>query len=431
MTLNELIKVINGNCNIDCEEAIKDIKTDTRKINKGDIFIALKGNNYNGEDFIDEAINKGAIACVVENSINDKCIKVNDIKESLFLLGRYIRRKYDIPLVAITGSNGKTTTKDLLSYILSSKYNVLKNDGNKNNIIGVSDTLFKLNKNIDIIVTELGTNHLGEISYLSKMCEPSIGIITNIGSSHLEYFKTRKNIFKEKLSLIDGMKEKKLILNGDDKYLKKVFGYKCGLSKNNELKAYNIKEYIDYITFNIYLDNEYEIVFNNPGKHFIIDILLVIKCCLLYNIDIETIIDKIKTFKLTDKRMNIIKLNNNILINDCYNASLESVVGGINYLKNIKEKKILIIGDILELGKHSKKIHKKINRKIKKLKEKEVYTVGNYSKCIKGKHFNNVEELIEYFKTKEISNSYIYVKGSRRMNLDKFIEFITNQKSTI
>ena len=426
MSLNELIKVINGISNIDSEEVINKIKTDSRKINKGDIFIALKGNNYNGEDFIEEALNKGAIACVVENSINDKCIEVTNTKESLFLLGRYIRRKYNIPLIAITGSNGKTTTKDLLYHILSSKYNVLKNEGNKNNIIGVSDTLFKLNKNIDIIVMELGTNHLGEISYLSKMCEPSIGIITNIGSAHLGYFKTKKNIFKEKLSIIDGMKDKKLILNGDDKYLRKVYGYKCGLSKTNELKAYNIKEYIDHITFNIYLDKEYEIVFNNPGKHFIIDILLVIKCCLLYNMDIKTIIDEIKNFKLTDKRMNVIELDNNILINDCYNASLESVVGGINYLKNIKEKKVLIMGDILELGKYSKKIHKKINRKIKKLKEKEVYTIGVYSKYIKGKHFNNVEELIEYFKDKKISNSYIYVKGSRRMNLDKFINFITN-----
>lgn len=426
MTLNELIKVINGDCNMYSEEIIKEIKTDTRKLNEGDIFIALKGNNYNGEDFISDALEKGAIACIVENSINDKCIKVKDTKETLFLLGRHLRRKYNIPLIAITGSNGKTTTKDLLSYILSSKYNILKNEGNKNNLIGVSDTLFKLDNTLEIIVMELGTNHLGEISYLSKMCEPDIGIITNIGSSHLKYFKTRKNIFKEKLSVIDGMKEKKLILNGDDKYLKSIYGYKCGLNKNNELKAYNIKEYIDHITFNIYLDKEYEIVFNNPGKHFIIDILLVIKCCLLYDIDIETIIEKIKSFKLTDKRMNFIKLDKNILINDCYNASLESMIGGINYLKNIKENKVLIIGDILELGKHSKKIHKKINKALKKLKEKEVYTIGNYSKYIKGKHFNSVDELIEYFKIKEINDSYIYVKGSRKMNLDKFIEFITN-----
>jgi len=427
MTLNELIKVINGVSNINSEDVIKGIKTDTRKLNKGDIFIALKGNNYNGEDFVLEALEKGALACVVEKSINDKCIEVNNTMDSLFLLGNYIRNLYNIPLIAITGSNGKTTTKDLLYHVLSSKYNVLKNEGSKNNIIGVSDTLFKLNNNYEMIVMELGTNHLGEISYLSKMCNPNIGIITNIGSSHLEYFKNRKNILKEKLSIIDGMNNNNLILNGDDKYLKKISGFKCGLNKNNDLKAYNIKEYIDYITFNIYLDKEYEVIFNNPGIHFINDILLVIKCALNYNIDIITIIDRIKSFKLTDKRMNIIKVKDNILINDCYNASLESVLGGINYLKNIDGKKVLIIGDILELGKHSKKIHKRINRELRKLKNKEIYTIGKYSKYIKGINFKDVDEFIKYIKDKEINNSYIYVKGSRRMNLDKFVDFITKE----
>lgn len=424
MTLNEFIKVIKGISSINSEDLIKEIKTDTRKINKGDIFIALRGKNYNGEDFIDEALRKGAIACVVENSINDKCIEVKDTIKSLFLLGNYIRNKYHIPLIAITGSNGKTTTKDLLSYILSSKYNVLKNEGSKNNIIGVSDTLFKLNETHEIIVMELGTNHLGEISYLSKMCNPNLGIITNIGSSHLEYFKKRINIFKEKISIVDGMNNKKLIVNGDDKYLKKLNYFKCGINKNNNLRAYNIKEYIDYIEFNIYLDKEYKIVFNNPGIHFINDILLAIKVSLDYKIDIETIIDRINNFKLTNKRMNIIKLKNNILINDCYNASLESVKGGINYLKKIESKKVLIIGDILELGKHSKKIHKKINKEVRKIKNKEVLTVGKYSKYIKGINFNDVDELIEYIKLNNISNSYIYVKGSRRMNLDKVVDYI-------
>ena len=146
MTLNELIKVINGVSNINSEEIIKGIKTDTRKIKKGDIFIALKGNNYNGEDFVLEALEKEALACVVEKGINDKCIEVNNTIESLFLLGNYIRNLYNIPLIAITGSNGKTTTKDLLYHVLCSKYNVLKNEGSKNNIIGVSDTLFNLNK---------------------------------------------------------------------------------------------------------------------------------------------------------------------------------------------------------------------------------------------------------------------------------------------
>lgn len=426
MTLNEFIKVINGISNINSEERIKQIKTDTRKINKGDIFIALKGKKYNGEDFVNIAIQKGAIACVVEKSINDKCIQVKDTTQCLFLIGLYIRKQYDIPLIGITGSNGKTTTKDLLYHVLSSKYKVLKNDGSKNNIIGVSDTLFKLNKNHEIIVMELGTNHLGEISYLSKMCEPDVGIITNIGSSHLEYFKTRKNIFKEKISILDGMKDGNLIVNGDDKYLKRLCSFKCGLNKNNDLKAYNIKEYTDHIIFNIYLDKEYTIIFNNPGTHFINDILLVIKCALNYEIKIKTIINKIKSFKLTDKRMNLVKIKDNILINDCYNASLESTVAGINYLKNISQKKILIIGDILELGKHSKNIHKKINKEIKKLKNKEIYTIGVNSKYIRGINFKNVDEFIEYIRHKKLDNCYIYVKGSRRMNLDKFVDYMTN-----
>ena len=418
MTINELIKIVNGISIINSDEIINDIKTDTRKIKQGDIFIALKGNNYDGHDYIDEAINKGCIACVVEEDIdNDKCIKVNDTYKCLFDIGKYLRNKYNIPLIAITGSNGKTTTKELIVHILKSKYNVLYNKDSKNNLIGVSDTLFKLNNNYDVIVMELGTNHIGEIKQLSSMCTPSTSIITNIGTSHIGYFKSKKNIFKEKISISN----KNLIVCGDDKYLKKLNAYRCGINKNNDLIAYNIKENIDTITFNIYLDKEYKIVFNNPGKHFISDILLAIKVCLDYKIDIDTIIDRINSFRLVNKRMNIIKSKSNIIINDCYNASLESIKSGIEYMNNIKEDKVFIIGDILELGKHSKRIHKKIN---KLLNKEKVYTVGNYSKYIKGNHFNNVDELINYLNINKIENKYIYIKGSRRMNLDKIVEYL-------
>lgn len=428
MILNELIKVVNGKSNINSDIIIKDIKTDTRKINKGDLFIALKGNNYDGNDFILEAQKNGAIACITNNNVNDKCIVVNDTYESLYLIGKYIRKKYNIPLIAITGSNGKTTTKELIYHILSSKYNVLKNEDSKNNLIGVSDTLFKLNNTYDIIVMELGTNHLGEISYLSKMCKPNIGIITNIGSSHLEYFKKRKNIFKEKLSIKDGMDKVNLIVNGDDKYLKKLKYFKCGIKKKNDLKAYNIEENIDGISFNIYLDKEYKIKFNNPVKHFICDILLAIKVCLDYGVNIKTIIRQINSFKLINKRMNIIKLDSNIMINDCYNSSLESIKGGLDCLKNIKNRKVLIIGDILELGKHSKSVHKKINKLIKKIDNKEVFTIGKYSKYIEGKNFISSLELLEYIKNNSIENSYIYIKGSRRMNLDIIVDYLIKKE---
>ena len=424
MTLNEVIKIVNGKTKLNSNIEIKEIKTDSRKINNGDIFIALKGKKYDGNSFVQEAINKGAVACIVEECDNYNCIKVESTLKALFSLGNYIRNKYKIPLIAITGSTGKTTTKDLLSSILSTKYNVLKNDGSKNNIIGVSDTLFKLNSKYDIVVMELGTNHLGEIRELSLMCNPDLALITNIGSSHIGNFKSKKNIFKEKISIIDGMYNKNMIVNGDDKYLKKIKCFKCGLNKNNTLKAYNVQSFIDHLEFNIFLDKEYKIVFNNPGLHFVNNILLVIKTCLEYNITIKTIIKGISNYTLTDMRMNIIRSGSNVIINDCYNSSLESIIAGINYLKNINQNKLLIIGDILELGKYSKRIHKKINKKLKKINNKRILTVGKYSKYIKGINFKNVDELIEYIKNKNISNKYIYIKGSRYMNLDKFYDYI-------
>lgn len=424
MTLNEVIKIVNGKTNLNSEEEINEIKTDTRKINKGDIFVALNGKNYDGHEFIGEALRKGAVACIVEYGDNEKCIEVDNSIYALYSLGNYMRNKYNIPLIAITGSNGKTTTKELLYHVLSSEYNVLKNDGSKNNVIGVSETLFKLNNDYDIIVMELGTNHLGEIKKLSLMCNPDLGLITNIGSSHIGYFKNKKNIFKEKTSVLDGMYNKKLIVNGDDKYLKKLKYYKCGINRNNDLRAYNIEEYFDHITFNIYLDKEYKIVFNNPGIHFVNNILLVIKTCLDYGIDINKIIDKISDFNLTSMRMNIIRSGSNTIISDCYNSSLESITAGINYLSKINQNKLLIIGDILELGKYSVKIHKKINKLIKKLNNYEVLTVGNYSKYIKGIHFDNVDLLIDYLKGISVNDKYIYVKGSRRIYLDKVVEYL-------
>ena len=425
MTLNEFIKVIDGSSNIKGEKHIKDIKTDNRKIKKGDIFIALKGNKYDGHEYIDDAIKKGCIACVVEKDIdNYKCIKVKDTYKSLYDIANYLRNKYNIPLIAITGSNGKTTTKELIVHILKSKYNVLYNKDSKNNIIGVSDTLFNLNNEHDLIVLELGSNHMGEINILSNMCNPTTSIITNIGSSHLQYFKNRRNIFKEKASIIDGMKDKKLIINGDDKYLSKVDGYKCGINKNNDLIAYNIYEDLNYITFDIYLDKEYKITFNNPGRHFINDILLAIKVCLDNDININTIIKRINNFKLTNKRMHVIKSRNNIIINDCYNASYESIKAGLDYMKKIKSNKVFIIGEVLELGKHSKKIHKNINKLLNNIDNKIVYTVGNIYKYIDAKNFKDVDSLIEYLNKNKINDSYIYIKGSRRINLDKVVEFL-------
>lgn len=425
MYLDELVNIIGGKTKLSINNKIHKISIDTRNLKKNDVFIALKGKKYDGHNFIEEARKKGCIACIVDNDIDDeKCIKVNNTYDTLFDIGNYIRNKHSIPLIAITGSNGKTTTKELLVHILKAKYNILYNKYNNNNLIGIFNTLINLNKKHDIIVMELGSNHLGEISVLSKLCNPNVGIITNIGSSHLKYFKTRKNIFKEKLSVLDGMKQKKLIINGDDKYLKKLDFFKCGTKENNDLIAYNIEEKISSISFYIKLDKEYKINFNNPGKHFVTDILLVIKICLEYNISIKTIIKRISSFKNINNRMNILKIKNNTIVDDTYNASLESIKAGINYMKKIPDNKVFIIGEILELGKYKKNIHKKINNDLKNINNKEVYTVGNIKKYIDGKNFKDVNCLIEYLNNNKINNKYIYIKGSRKVKLDRIVEYL-------
>lgn len=430
MDLNKIIEIVNGKCiNNFKNSKINRIITDTRKLKKNDLFIALKGTKYDGHDFINNI--KKASGIIIDKDIDVKTsipvIKVESTYNSLYQLGYYFRNVYDIPLIAITGSTGKTTTKELISYILESKYNVLKNNESKNNLIGVSDTLFHINNKHEIIVMELGMNHSGEISKLSKMCEPNIGIITNIGSSHIGYLKSRKNIYKAKLEIIDGLKGS-LIVNGDDKYLKRIKNsYKCGRNYYNDLIAYNIYSNSELLEFSIYLDKEYRIRFNNPGIHFINNILMAIKTCLIYDIDIDTIVSRINEFKMVNSRMKIIKIKNNIIVDDSYNASYESVSAGLNVLKNIKDNKIIILGDMLELGKYSFKYHYKLNFILRNIDNKEVLTVGKYSKYIKGIHFNNNKELINYLKGKDFNNLYIYIKGSHSMHLDEVRKYIEDK----
>ena len=430
MDLNKILDITHGKCLNDLKNnKIHRIVTDTRKLKKNDLFIALKGKKYNGHDFVNNIKKASGIIIDEDIKITTKIpiIKVDSTYNVLYLIGSYLRTKYDIPLIAITGSNGKTTTKELISFILDSKYNVLKNNESKNNLIGVSDTLFHLNDKYDLIVMEMGMNHKGEISLLSRMCKPNIGIITNIGSSHIGYLKSRRNIFNAKLELKDGLIGT-MIVNGDDKYLKKIKkSYKCGREYYNDLIAYNIYSNSEYLEFSIYLDKEYRIKFNTPGIHFINDILIAIKTCLIYDIDIDTIIRKINDFKMVDKRMNIKHYKNTTIIDDCYNASYESVSAGLEVLKNIKQDKLIILGDMLELGKYSFKYHYKLNFILHKIDNKQVLTVGKYTKYIKGIHFNNNEDLINYLKDFNISNKYIYIKGSHGMHLEEIKDFLENK----
>lgn len=433
MTFGDILIKIDGKflCgNLDTK-FIGDFKTNTLELNENDCFIAINS----GHKFIDEAINRGSKLIICnEDFYSNKVtvIKVDDTKDILLNLASIIRQKYlNIPVIAITGSVGKTTTKELINKILSSKYRVLKNEGNKNNRIGMSETIFKLNNKYNICILEMGMNHLGEISDLSMCVKPNVGVITNIGTSHIGYLKSKKNIFKAKREILNGMNSGILFINGDDKYLKKIKYkniVKVGLDENNDLVAHNIVTTKEHLYFTINHNNRrYNIKFNIPNESLIPNILLAISVGLKYNVPIKTIIKQISLYKSSNHRNDILKLNNNtIIIDDCYNASFESIISGLSLLKNYNQDKIIIIGDVLELGKHSKKIHKKIGD-ILKSQEGLIILVGNEVKCINNKNYvikNNFQETIDYIKNINLNNKVIYLKGSRKMKLEEIKNYI-------
>lgn len=426
MRIDELLSITGGKLIGEYKDiSLKNFILDSRKLKKEDCFIALKGKKYDASNFINDKIKCDVIITEKYIKLKNKIIiQVNSTYEILEKLIKYYRDKYNINVIAITGSNGKTTTKEILYKILSNKYKVLKNEGNKNNIIGVFETIKNLDDSYDVAIFEVGMNHKGEIKKISDLIKPDIAIITNIGSAHIGNLGSKKNIFKAKMEITSSLKDL-LIVNGDSKYLDKTKSYKCGINYNNDLIAYDINLYEKYMIFKIYLDKNYEIKYNNPVKEYIPMILECIKAGIYYKVPIDKIIDVLNKYESYNKRLKMIKCNDYVIIDDSYNASFESVKCGLEYLKNIKGDKIIILGDMLELGKYSIKYHKKINELINI--NDTILTVGNYTKYIYSKHFNNNKELIKYLDQLNLKGKCIYVKGSNSMHLDEIVDYLKNK----
>lgn len=428
MLISEIVNIVNGTVERNYKDSkIKKIRINSREVKKDDIFICLKGKYKNGNDYILESIKNKAKAIITDEDVKSNdivVIKVKDTYDSLFKLSKHILNSNPLNIIAVTGSIGKTTTKDLIYEILSKKYKVLKSEKNYNNHIGIPLTIFNLDKTYDFLVVELGMNHKGEISKLSKLLNPDIGIITNISSSHIGNLGSIKNILKAKLEILDGLNNKRLIVNGKNKYLNKLKYKNIDKIGSDELIPFGIKSDIDKTIFKVRINgNVEEFILNGPYKHLIPNFLIAIKIGILNNIKINDIKDVLANFTSKNNRLEIIR-GKNIVINDTYNSSYESLMGIVDIIKDYKNK-VFILGDILELGKYSKKIHKKINNELSKINDLEVITVGNYSKYIKGKHFYNYKELINYLKSHKYKNKMILVKGSRGINLDEVIPFLS------
>lgn len=463
LKIKDILKCTNGKLIIgDTEKECKNYSKDTRTIKKGDTYIGIKGEKFDGSSFWKDALNNGAETVIINNikldeieeykKQNKNIIQVEDtikaIGEMASLKMRILKNTYNLKVVGVTGSVGKTSTKDIIANVLSKKYKVLKTEGNNNNHIGLPLTILRL-QNEEIAVIEMGMNHFGEISYLTKIAKPDIAVITNIGTSHIGNLGSRENILKAKLEILEGMDKKKIVINNDNDLLNKWYLE----NKNNiEIHTFGIKNESEFNAKNIKLkENSSEFICENKsekinievpvgGEHFILNALCGLTVGKLLNLNNEEIKNGIKDFKLTAKRMEINHLKNNItIINDSYNASYESMKASISNLKNMNgERKIAVLGDMFELGDFSEKLHKEVGTEIYKNKIDKLYLIGNYSKFIGEEaekegykkenifYFENKDELFNNLKNNLKSGDVILIKASNGMKLFEIAEKLKN-----
>ena len=453
INIDDIILATNGKLLIGHKETIvKGISIDSRNVYKDYLFIPIIGERLDGHSFINDAFNKGATIALTSKDINIEeynnktIIKVKDTTKALQDISKYFLEKLDIPVIAVTGSTGKTTTKEMIYSVLSQRYNVLRNEGNFNNHIGLPLTLLKLDYNHEIIVLEMGMSHRGEIDLLAKLTRPKVGIITNIGLSHIENLGSQEEIYKAKMEISNYMnRDSILILNGDDDFLRRIIDEKTvynkffvGLKENNDIYPTEIvmnEKY--YPSFNIKIKNKkYNVKLNVSGAHNINNALLAIIVGLNYNIPVESIIKGIENYKGSNMRLNIISIKDNIsIINDCYNASPDSMKSAIEVLTKIKSNsKIAVLGDMLEMGEFADNSHYEIGKICFEKKVDIIVAIGEKARFIakgaldKGFKKDNIYTIKDNNEASQIldnvlrPNDVVLIKGSRGMKMEEIVQ---------
>lgn len=436
--------LISGNEN----SVIEEFSIDTRTIKPKDMYIALKGENADGNKYIKDAFKKGAIGCITDENIDYKdkiIIKVKDTLKAMQDLATYKRSLYDIPVVAITGSVGKTSTKDIVAGVLSQKYKVLKTEGNFNNHIGLPLTLLKL-KDHTAVTVEMGMNHFGEIRTLTNIAKPTVAVITNIGTSHIGNLGSRENILKAKLEILEGLKDSKtVVINNDNDLLHKwaqtVENYipiTYGIENKSEFTAQNIVETFENTTFDINVEKEeYNVKVPVVGTHFVYNSLCAFAVGKYLGLSVQDIIDGIAKFKLTEKRMDFRKIKNNAtVLADYYNASFDSMKSALDVVGKYKKRKIAVLGDMLELGEYAKSLHEKVGEEVVKNNIDILITVGDLAKNIVNAAQNmglgtyyeckNNEEAVKILKNIIKEDDLILLKASNAMHFGEIFEGINS-----
>ena len=408
------------------------VSTDTRLINKGSIFFALKGENFDGNKFAEEAIKSGASYAVIDDQSlnNPKFIKVKNVLKSLQDLSKFHRSKLlKTKIIALTGSNGKTTTKELISEVLKKKYKIISTIGNLNNHIGVPLTLLRIKQNTEIAIVEMGANHLDEIKLLTDLINPDFGLITNFGKAHLEGFGSIEGVIKGKSELYDFLikNDKKAFINNDDYIQNQFIGNKISFSKEDK-SNYIFKEVKDtnYAGLNY---NDFIVDSKLTGNYNYHNIAFATSIGLYFNISIEKIKEAISNYIPLNNRSQIIEKNNKLIILDAYNANPTSMISAINSLIVKQGKKSVILGDMFELGNQSEKEHHDLIDFCVKNNFENIFLIGNEFFKQKDKFeipffYKTKDELNKHIKKFPITSKYILIKGSRVMRMENLINFI-------
>ena len=424
------------------DDEINFFSQDSRQMTNGGMYIPLKGERFDGHNFIESAFQTGAQAIISEKDVNyeDKIvIKVKDTHQALKDMASYLRNHRPVKVVGVTGSVGKTSTRDMVYSVVKQKYKTLKTEGNYNNEIGLPLTILRFHDE-EVLVLEMGMNHLQEMSRLSMIARPDIACITNVGTAHIGELGSRENILKAKLEIINGMKEgSTLIINQDNDMLQTVElphlnVVRVGKGKEASIQASHIVLEETKSSFEVEYQGKKEIIeVPVQGEHNISNALIAIAVGIELNISLEDIKKGIQEFKLTKNRMDILEKNHKTVIDGTYNASVDSMKSSIDVLANYKKRKVAILADMLELGDYSQQLHEEVGSYVASKGIDILVCVGKEAKYIYQKARESMKDVYYFESNQEViarldellkEDDVILVKGSHSMNLKEVVEKI-------
>ncbi|MFA5088894.1 MAG: UDP-N-acetylmuramoyl-tripeptide--D-alanyl-D-alanine ligase [Candidatus Omnitrophota bacterium] len=450
-TLKEISEIVSAKLiqgTMCAQEQISGVSINTRTLREGDLFMAIRGQQFDGHHFVREAVRKGAKAVIVSQARRYPGVNhvpvfyVKDTVKALGEIARAHRRKFKVAVIAITGSTGKTTSKEMIAAVLGSRFRVLKNIGTENNHIGVPLTLLKLTKKVQVAVVEFGTNRFGDIAWLAKVAEPDAAVFTNIGESHLQYLRSPAGVFKEKSQLIRYLSpEGAVIFNHDNGYLRKIKTFKgkqtisYGITGGHLRASAIVTKRNNSLQFQV--NNRNTINIRTVVPHNVYNALAAVACARLFGISFRDIRKALGRFKFPAGRSMVLRKKGRWLINDTYNANPLSFRSALDTLSNLKicGKKILVCGDMLELGKQSKKLHRDIGAAAASQADM-IFSVGEMARWITSaakeanpaitvQHFDSLGSLNQKLLKCCRPGDSILVKASRAMRLERTVDFLT------